>query len=77
MSKKQADFLFSGTLKFDTSFDKNMLEFEKVRYVKGILPLIEKLKEEIKQNKKPNKKEKMKNFEFLMKTKSNHRNWTF
>ena len=76
-NKKQADFQYQFSGEFDTSFDENMLKIEKARYVKGILPKIEELKEEIKKSKKPTKKERIENFEFLMKTKSNHRNWTF
>src|SRR3989344_2498516 len=35
------------------------------------------VKKEIRKNKKLTRKEKIKNFEFMINTKSNHRNWTF
>jgi len=76
--KKQADFKYQFTGTFDPNFSPiDMKEYEKKKYLEGILPKIEELREEIKKNKKQTQKEKLKNFEFLMNTKSNHRNWTF
>ena len=77
-NKKQADFKYQFTGTFDTSFSPfDMGEYEKLRYIKGILLKIEELKKEIRKNKKLTRKEKIKNFEFMINTKSNHRNWTF
>lgn len=78
MNKKKADFKYEFSGEFDPTFSPiDIKEYEKKKYLEGILPKIEKLKEEIKKNKKPTKKEKMENFKFLMRTKSNHRTWTF
>jgi len=77
-NKKQADFKYQFSGEFDPTFSPiDMNEYEKKKYLEGILPKIEKLKEEVKKNKKQIKKEKIKNFEFMMNTKSNHRNLTF
>ncbi len=77
-NKKQVDFKYQFSGEFDPTFNPfDMNEYEKKKYLEGILPKIEKLKEEVKKNKKQTKKEKIENFEFMMNTKSNHRNWTF
>jgi len=76
--KKTAHFKYQFTGTFDPSFSPfDMKEYEKKKYLEGILPKIEELREEIKKNKKLTRKEKASNFEFMMNTKSNHRNWTF
>ncbi|MBS3076230.1 hypothetical protein J4481_00625 [Candidatus Pacearchaeota archaeon] len=76
--KEQADFKYQFSGEFDPTFSPiDMKEYEKKKYLEGILPKIEKLKEEVKKNNNPTKKEKIENFEFMMNTKSNHRNWTF
>lgn len=76
--KKHADFKYQFTGTFDPNFSPfDPVLIEKKRYLEGILPKIKKLKEEIKAGKKITQKEKRKNFDFLMNTKSNHRNWTF
>ncbi len=73
-----ADFKYQFTGTFDPHFSPlDMKEYEKKKYLEGILPKIKKLKEEIKKNKKLTQKEKLGNFDFLMNTKSNHRNCTF
>ena len=77
-TNKQADFKYEFSGEFDPTFSPfDMKEYEKKKYLEGILPKIEKLKKEIKKKKKPTKKEKRETFEFLMNTKANHRNWTF
>jgi len=76
--RKEADFKYQFTGTFDPTFSPiDMVEYEKKKYLEGILPKIKELKEEIKKNKKQTQKEKIKDFEFLMSTKANHRNWTF
>lgn len=76
--KNTAHFKYQFSGEFDPTFSPfDMNEYEKKKYLEGILPKIEKLKEEIKKNKKLTRKEKTSNFSFMMNTKSNHRNWTF
>ncbi len=76
--KTVADFKYEFSGSFDPSFNPFSVEiYEKMKYLKGILPKIEELKKENRIIKKQTRKEKIKNFEFLMNRKTNHRNWTF
>jgi len=54
-----------------------MKKYEIKKYKEGILPRVEELKKEVARNKKETKEDKKRILKFLLKTKSNHRNWTF
>ena len=74
--KKKADFVYSHSGSFKPLDGEMRLELEKHKYLKGVLPRIESLKNEIEQdiNEDVNKKEV---FEFLKNSRSNYKNITF
>ena len=74
---KKADFVYQGTFSFEPLDPQKQIEYEKLKYQKGIIPNIKELEKEIKKNKKETQKEKQKTFKFLMQTRNNHRTWKF
>jgi hypothetical protein len=74
---KKPNFVFKGSFMFDPTFNPiDTLKYEKMRYLKGIKPQIEKLEKEISTNsKKSSSNQKL--FELLINSKYNHRHTTF
>jgi len=75
--EKKSDFLYQGKGTFGQLDLDVQLTYEKHKYLRGIIPQLRELEKEIKQNKKETEKEKKETFDFLMKTRSNHRTWRF
>jgi len=73
----KSDFVYRGKVAFDTPDQNTILEYEKHKYMKGIIPRIKQLEKELKKNKKETIKEKQETFNFLMQTRKNHRTWKF
>ena len=75
MKKHKADMAYGFSGKFDTNFNPSfMMEYEKQKYKRGILPFLKKLRKEVAKNKKEKINQKSL-FDFLMRTKYNHRTW--
>lgn len=76
--KRKADFVYGGTFEFDPNITPiGAIEYERAKYIRGILPQIEELKKEILDNKKVTTKEKKGILSFLLKTRLNHRKYSF
>ncbi len=74
---KKADFVYQGKGTFGPLDPNTQLEYEKHKYIRGLIPQIKELEKEIKKNKKETSKDKQDTFNFLMQTRKNHRTWRF
>lgn len=73
----EADFVYQGKGSFGKLSLNMQLEYERHKYLRGIIPQIKELEKEIKKNKKETAKEKQETLKFLMQTRNNHRTWRF
>ncbi len=73
----KADFVYQGKGTFGPLSSDTQLQFEKHKYLKGIIPQIKELQKEIKKNKNQTAKDKKETYKFLMQSRINHRTWPF
>lgn len=74
---EKADFVYQGKGTFGPLSLDIILEYEKNKYLRGIIPKIKELETEIKKNKKETATDKQETFKSLMKTRKNHRTCKF